>query len=293
MTQQQIICFLMLARERSFTRAAEKLYISQPVVSRQISALEQELGFKLFFRTHQIVELTPSGRLMSDFFRRTQDEYSVIRNRAMSMAKGLEETISVALLEFYNNEPILKAVGNFSGANFYVERYAHPCPPSTILSGHFDVGVTMQNLVEGIAGLSFYELQRSRDHLILSRDHALAGKPDLCIGDIKELHLVTDDGIHPANFSEARIHAVGMEHCQIRTMPNLSSVLALVESGLTCTILQEFSLPYISFDYISLPLNYSHSVGLVWRSDDKRDTMKRFLTMCKKSRVRDNTASQG
>ena len=50
MTQTQINCFLAVARERSFTRAANSLYISQPAISRSISKLEDELGFQLFER---------------------------------------------------------------------------------------------------------------------------------------------------------------------------------------------------------------------------------------------------
>ncbi len=42
MTQTQINCFITVARERSFTRAANALYISQPAISRSISKLEEE-----------------------------------------------------------------------------------------------------------------------------------------------------------------------------------------------------------------------------------------------------------
>ncbi|MFJ8827912.1 LysR family transcriptional regulator [Streptomyces sp. NPDC102467] len=58
--------FLAVAQERNFTRAAERLHIAQPALSRQIRQLEQELGVRLLERTTQVVEPTEAGRLLMD-----------------------------------------------------------------------------------------------------------------------------------------------------------------------------------------------------------------------------------
>ena len=50
--------FVAIAREKSFTAAAEKLFVTQPTLSRQIADLEEELGHKLFDRTTRRIELT-------------------------------------------------------------------------------------------------------------------------------------------------------------------------------------------------------------------------------------------
>jgi DNA-binding transcriptional LysR family regulator len=61
----QLRIFLTIARTGNLTRAAERLNASQPAVSSQIKALEEELGVTLFARTPRGMELTQEGRILS------------------------------------------------------------------------------------------------------------------------------------------------------------------------------------------------------------------------------------
>ena len=61
MTLQQLKCFSAVAKHRSFARAAEELYISQPAVTHHIRTLEEELHIKLVLRDRHHVTLTPAG----------------------------------------------------------------------------------------------------------------------------------------------------------------------------------------------------------------------------------------
>ena len=61
MNTQQLECFIQVAENLNFARAARNLHITQPAVSRQIHALESELGARLFDRTTRTVSLTPIG----------------------------------------------------------------------------------------------------------------------------------------------------------------------------------------------------------------------------------------
>lgn len=57
----QVQIFLMAAESGSFTRTAEYLHLTQPMVSKTVGALEQELGIVLFIRSHGKLQLTPAG----------------------------------------------------------------------------------------------------------------------------------------------------------------------------------------------------------------------------------------
>src|SRR5580693_9007375 len=56
--------FLAVARERNFTRAADRLHVAQPALSRQVRLLEQELGVELLHRTTHEFELTEAGEFL-------------------------------------------------------------------------------------------------------------------------------------------------------------------------------------------------------------------------------------
>ncbi|MDQ8200703.1 LysR substrate-binding domain-containing protein [Pelagicoccus enzymogenes] len=74
----QLKCFIAVAREQSFTRAAKACNLSQPSLSYQISKLEEELGESLFNRKPKGVELSDSGRLLLDGAHRLVEEQEKI-----------------------------------------------------------------------------------------------------------------------------------------------------------------------------------------------------------------------
>lgn len=81
--------FLTVAREQSFTKAAEQLNITQPTLSRQLAALEEELGAKLFNRGGHRITLTNEGLLL----KRRALEIVDLEDKIVSEFKGNNDSI--------------------------------------------------------------------------------------------------------------------------------------------------------------------------------------------------------
>ena len=82
--------FLTVAKEQSFTKAAEQLHITQPTLSRQLAALEKELGKVLFIRKGKSITLSEEGILLK---RRTL-EILDLEERTLEELKGTDQCIS-------------------------------------------------------------------------------------------------------------------------------------------------------------------------------------------------------
>ena len=78
MTINQLNCFLAAVNEKSYTRAANSLYISQPAISKSIAKLEAELGFELLRRLDDQLVPTEAGRRYYDFITKTWNEHAAL-----------------------------------------------------------------------------------------------------------------------------------------------------------------------------------------------------------------------
>ena len=92
--------FLTVAKEQSFTKAAEQLHITQPTLSRQMAAFEEELGITLFIRSGKKISLTDEGLLL----KRRALEILNLEEKTLEELKGKEEvvegTITIGCGEF-------------------------------------------------------------------------------------------------------------------------------------------------------------------------------------------------
>lgn len=65
--------FLEVANSNSFLEASNKLYVSQPAISKSMSKLEKDLNVTLFYRTNKGISLTPSGEILYNYLKKAED----------------------------------------------------------------------------------------------------------------------------------------------------------------------------------------------------------------------------
>ena len=96
MNTEQLRYFVSVARYRNFTETAREFYVTQPAVTHQISALEREVGARLFLRTTRNVSLTRAGELFLEDAKRILDQ----EERALGRLRQLESSAAHRLPQF-------------------------------------------------------------------------------------------------------------------------------------------------------------------------------------------------
>src|SRR6185437_1285557 len=97
MDLRQLKYFVAVAEERHMGRAAERLHLSQPPLSRQIQSLERELGVPLFIRTARGVDLTDAGQALLQDARAIRLLAAQAGERAQRVGKGELGTLDVGV----------------------------------------------------------------------------------------------------------------------------------------------------------------------------------------------------
>src|SRR5919198_3889516 len=93
--EARLRAFAAVARDGSFSRAAERLYVSQPAVSKHVASLEAELGVQLIVRDRTGARLTPTGQMLADYVLRAE---ALLANARRALASGAEAQLGTLSL---------------------------------------------------------------------------------------------------------------------------------------------------------------------------------------------------
>ena len=99
MELRHLRCFVAVGEEEHFGRAAQRLRVAQPALSRQIQDLEREIGFKLFDRLSRGVKISSAGRLFLEEARQILQQLNEATERAQRVARGQSGTLRVGFAE--------------------------------------------------------------------------------------------------------------------------------------------------------------------------------------------------
>lgn len=140
--------FLNVAKEQSFTKAAQQLHITQPTLSRQLAALEEELGVSLFERSGRNITLTEEGILL----KRRALEILDLEERTLDELKGrdgiVEGTVTIGCGEFTVVETLAEICKTYQEKYPRVQIALHTATADTISEmmnkGLVDIGLFME-----------------------------------------------------------------------------------------------------------------------------------------------------
>ncbi|MDB5970008.1 MAG: hypothetical protein JWQ90_2458 [Hydrocarboniphaga sp.] len=113
MELRQLKYFIAVAEERSFSRAAQRLHVSQPPLSTQLKALEDELGVRLLDRSNRGVTLTAAGQVFFDEMRAVLARFERGKEMARNAGRGDVGTLSVGFVSIADYSILPPALKEF------------------------------------------------------------------------------------------------------------------------------------------------------------------------------------
>jgi len=167
--------FLAVAEDLHFRKAAERLFISQPGLSRQIKQLEEELGFTLFERTNKKVYLTKAGTFLKKEMALTLKNLDDSINHARLLYEGIEGQINFGYVgsAMQNVIPnlLLKIRGKYPNLHYSLKEMENPEQIDALLLQEIDLGFVRLNRVP--MGLNIQPIFEDTFSLVLPKNHLI------------------------------------------------------------------------------------------------------------------------
>lgn len=188
MTIDQLQYFAAVCRIRSFSKAADQLFISQSSLSKQIKALETELGSPLFVRKHMSVDLTDTGKRLVPYATEILKQYdNILQLRSGSQNTILRITVpfnigyceaSRGIAEFERNIP-----------NFHIETMERPHTQMSLT--HLqqlgaDLCIGFYELTQDLPASQVFLIQKSPLALVVNASHPFAGREKIMLAEARE-----------------------------------------------------------------------------------------------------------
>ncbi|MFB2838716.1 LysR family transcriptional regulator [Floridanema evergladense] len=272
----QLRYFLAITETGSFSKAAERLFVSQPSLSAGIKKLEQVLDVTLFERGGRRAVLTPAGKLFQKKAKILLDNYQATLRELRELKQqpvlrlGTLRTIRIACLAdlihtFQQQSPsvLIELVdGSFSELGDQLEQ------------GDVDLVMTVLDGYE--APKTSLTLFQQRRVLAVSTNHPLASRETVQLADLHRQPFI--ERLHCERYREMQKLFTSIRPQIVYRADHEEWVFSLVAAGLGLSIMPEWSnVPGVVFIPIAdLPLQ--RTVGLVWRRGYESEVVTQFLT---------------
>ncbi|WP_250228987.1 LysR family transcriptional regulator [Anaeropeptidivorans aminofermentans] len=170
--------FISAARHLSFTKAAEDCHVTQSTISKQISALEEELNSHLFYRLHNSLKLTAAGERLATRAEDYMEQYRMINEsvRRLHLEQEQRLTIGIGPWEWaLVSKPLELFAERYPDVEVFCSHYTYKRLVSHLRSGTVDIGICSESCVGLISeiyseplGFSKFEVAAHKDHLFFN-----------------------------------------------------------------------------------------------------------------------------
>lgn len=248
---KQLETFICVAKFKSFSKAADAIFLSQPAISAQISSLERELSMQLFDRNSKEVNLTPAGELFMEYAVEIVDTYRKAYDNLMSFNGNVSGKLNLAASTTPCNCIVPALVKEFR--DMYPEVNFNICEQSSgdiienILKLNYEIGITGKGVKDD--KLKSYMLMQ--DDLVVISNPSLE-LPDTITMDMLKKHnfIVREKGSATRKTFEDAISGAGLNDSDIKIVcevNNIDTVFQFVKAGLGISVVSS----NVCNDYLS------------------------------------------
>jgi DNA-binding transcriptional LysR family regulator len=239
METRQLRYFVVVAQEQHFHRAAQRLRIAQPALSRWIAALEREVGVKLFERVGRGVQLSDAGRALARDAGRILDDLDRSKQHLRMVARGQTGTLRLAFCEVGAGNGLMPdVVQAFRAAEPDVElslrTLTSPQQIAALQAGEIDGGFLYRFAEEEPAGKRTL-LASESTCVVVPKGHPLAKCRSVRLGDLKGQPLLcVDRAVNPRYHEKLTLLLAqnGMAHSVAQYASSSEVIQGLVSVGM-------------------------------------------------------------
>lgn len=285
-TLDQVRGFVAVAEEGNFGRAAERLMMTQPPLSRQIQKLERAVGVALFERTSRATILTPAGRAFLAEARQllAQAEAAPLMARRVSDGSSGSVRLGVTLLAALNvlGRWVRLAQQELPGVDVVLTEMVTSSQVEALLAGEIDIG-----LLRGRPRPEVLEstLVHTEDLVVAApAGHPLAEEDAVTLEQVAAHPLVTYAPARARYFYElvvSTFQGAGLTPRYVQYVSQASTILALVDAGIGLALVPR-SMTSLNLDrvrYLSIAGQVNAEVELyaAWRRDNDNPARRAML----------------
>lgn len=289
--------FVGVGEEQHFGRAAERLHIAQPALSRQIQDLEKEIGVPLFERLPRGVKLNAAGRLFLEDSRRILAEVQQAARRAEQAARGLNGTLRVGFVESISWHGVVpESFRRFHERQADAEMIPIPmlslAQAEAVRSGRLDAGFIVQ-MAELSEELEQRRVSVHKVVLAAPKGHLLTRQKAVRLRDLKDVPFVC----FPRRTNPVAYDRL-MEACSrgglrspriVQEADDHATILSLVACRLGVAMVSDSARWLCPRGVALLPvvdLNVKVSFSLIWRKDNKSPLLEKFVAQVEAEKIR-------
>jgi len=291
---KQLKYFLAVAEEKSFSRAAERLHISQPPLSQQIMKLESELGVRLFARTTRSFELTVAGKALmteaADLLARMRMTIDTIRQ----IDRGEVGRLRVGIVGSAMWGPIPSLLERFQSEFPRVTWTLHEMGPDqqfeALRSKQIDIGFWREPRLEEdqLKAAHLHQALCFREDVCVAvhKGHALAGREAIDLVDIANEPMLTlhlSQSAEPRYLVQCCINA-GFQPTIFQEAAEPQTLLAMVGAGLGVALMPETTSRIGWPGVVFVPIRSSPpsaNLYITYTSQDDAPVVRAFLKILK------------